>query len=270
VEAPAIVADDRRWQGRMISSLLMIGGVTLGLVAILLGAVELGYRQGRRAPPDDGVLSHTSSWEAALLGLMALLIGFTFAMAVSRFDIRRQLIVEEANAIEATALRSRYLDPPARDRIHALLVPYLETRIRFYDVGMDLKMTDTLHQQGKAWLHQLMTEVTSVARADTHSPMGALLMEGADELVKAEARRRAAIDNHVPMAVFFVVVMVSATGMAATGFACGLHRKRLRLGMILIPVLVAVVIGQVFDLDYPRAGFIRAGQGALLRLRGEL
>jgi hypothetical protein len=253
-----------------MSSLLVVAVVTLGLTLILLGAVELGYRLGLRSKADKGVLSHTNGWEAALLGLLALLIGFTFAMAVSRFDIRRQLIVEEANAIEATALRAGYLDPPVRDRIDGLLAHYLEARIRFYDAGMDWRRTDAADADTKVLQHQVLAQVTSVARANPDSEMGALLMEGADELVKAETRRRAAIDNHVPMAVFFVLMMVAATSMAATGYSCGLHRKRLCLGMILMPVLIALVVAQVFDLDYPRAGLIRAGQGALLRLRHAL
>jgi hypothetical protein len=250
--------------------LLLVSVLVLGLTAILLGAVELGYRQGLRSRPDEGVLSHTNGWEAALLGLMALLIGFTFAMAVTRFDGRRQLIVEEANAIESTSIRSRYLAQPARDRIEAILVQYLDARIHFYDAGIDFRKTYAVWKEGKDLQRQLLAEVTAVARAHPDSEMATSLVEGADELVKAEARRRAAIDNHVPMPVFFVLVMVAATGMAATGYSCGLHRKRLRLGMILMPVLIAVVIVQVFDLDYPRAGVIRAGQGALLRLRAEL
>jgi hypothetical protein len=250
--------------------LLVIALLTLGLTAVLLGAVELGYRRGLRSAPDEGVISHTNAWEAALLGLLALLIGFTFAMAVTRFDSRRQLIVEEANAIESTALRSGYLDPPVRERIHALLVRYLEARIRFYDVGMDMRRTNAAHQEAKLLQRQILAQVTSVARADPDSEMGAVLVEGADDLVKAETRRRAAIDNHVPLAVFVVLIMVAATGMAATGYSCGLYRKRLRLGMILMPVLIAVVVIQVFDLDYPRAGVIQAGQGAMLRLRQAL
>jgi hypothetical protein len=133
-------------------------------------------------------------------------------MAVTRFDRRRDLILDEAIAIESTAMRAEYLDS--------------ESLVAF--------------------------------------------MQSADELAQALARRRASLDNHVPLPVFGVLLLVAGAGMAATGYSCGLHRKRLPLGMVLMPVLIVLVVVMVFDIDYPRAGVIRAGQGPLLRLQHEL
>jgi hypothetical protein len=250
-----------------LSPFIVLAAIAVTLMAILLGAVELGYRRGLRTPPDDTVLPHVTSWEAGLLGLLALLIGFTFAMAVTRFDGRRQLILDEANAIESTWLRARCLDPPVSDQIQALLARYVDARVRFYDAGTDARRVATTLAEGKELQRQLWVQVAAVGRAHPDSEVVSLFVDAADELVQAEARRRAALENHVPYLVFFVLVAVAATGMAATGYSCGLHRRRLPLGMILMPVLIMVVVVLVFDLDHPRAGFIRAGQGAMLRLQ---
>jgi hypothetical protein len=253
-----------------MTSYLIVAVIFLAMVAVLLGTVELGYRRGLRARSDEGLVSHATAWEGTLLGMLALLVGFTFAMAVSRFDRRRDLILDEANAIESTALRARYLDPAVRDRIEALLPPYLEARIRYYDAGMDWKKTVADVDEAKTLQRQIWDQVVSLVRARPDSESVVAFMESADELVRAEARRRASLDNHVPLPVFAVLLVVAATGMAATGYSCGLHRRRLPLGMVLLPALIVLVVVMVFDLDYPRAGVIRAGQGALLRLRDSL
>jgi hypothetical protein len=253
-----------------MSSYFPIAVVGVAMMGALLAAVEVGYRQGLRTPAEEGLESHATAWEAALLGLLALLIGFTFAMAVTRFDHRRDLILDEANAIESTALRAAYIDPPVRDRVEALLGPYLDARIRSYDEGMEMRRTMADYEEAKALQGRIWDQVTAFLRAHPDSESAVAFMESADELVKAEARRRAALDNHVPLAVFVVLLLVAAAGMAATGYSCGLHRRRLPLGMVLLPVLIVLVVAMVFDIDYPRAGVIRAGQGPMLRLRREL
>jgi hypothetical protein len=253
-----------------MSSYLLIAVVAWAMIGVLLAAVELGYRHGLHTPADEGIASHATAWEAALLGLLALLIGFTFAMAVTRFDHRRDLIVEEANAIESTAMLARYVDAPVRDRVEALLPPYLDARIRSYDAGIDMRRTMADYDLGKALQRQIWDQVVALMQAHPDSESAVAFMEAADDMVKAEVRRRAALENHVPLPVFIVLLLVAAAGMAATGYSCGLHRRRLPLGMILMPVLIVVVVVMVFDIDYPRAGLIRAGQGALTRLQHEL
>ncbi|MET0984926.1 MAG: hypothetical protein ABW034_05905 [Steroidobacteraceae bacterium] len=87
--------------------------------------MEIGYRLGRRhraSGVDEARKSHVGALEAALLGLLALLLGFTFSMAVSRFDTRKSLVLEEANAIGVAHLRTRLIASPEREQFHLLLV----------------------------------------------------------------------------------------------------------------------------------------------------
>jgi hypothetical protein len=249
---------------------LPIAVVAVAAMGILLGAVELGYRHGLHTRQEEALASHATAWEAALLGLLALLIGFTFAMAVTRFDHRRDLILEEANAIESTALRARYVDQPVRGRMESLVRRYLAARIQSYDAGLDMRRTLAFYEEGKALQLQLWDEVAVLIRAHPDSQAVIALMQSVDEVVKSETRRRAALENHVPYPVFIVLLIVAGAGMAVTGYSCGLHRRRLPLGMVLMPVLIVLVVAMVFDLDYPRAGLIRAGQGALTRLQEQL
>src|SRR5258708_3234346 len=111
----------------------------LVLFVLQLLAAELGLGIGRRVGPgnDEPTRSQARVMEAAVLGLLALLLGFAFSMAASRFDTRRQQILDEANAIGTTYLRARLLPEPHGATAAGLLRRYADARIDFYDAGVD-------------------------------------------------------------------------------------------------------------------------------------
>jgi hypothetical protein len=245
----------------------MIGLVGLAMLAVLLGATEIGFRVGkRRENPEEWVISQTHTWEGALLGLLGLLLGFTFSMAVTRFDDRRSLVTSEAAALETTMLQAQSLSAPDRDRIDEILRRYASARVAYYDAGANREEVERTQAASIALQRELWSIVTAQARANPGSETVSLFADTASELVAMSVRRRAALDNHVPFAVSIVVLAVAAVCMGGTGFGCGLHRRRHQFGMVLIPVLLAVVITMIFDIDHPRIGSIRAGQGPMLRL----
>jgi hypothetical protein len=249
----------------------IIAAIVAGALLVLLGSAELGYRLARRAPGSHKEeASQIGNWEGALLGLLALLIGFTFAMAVSRFDGRRELIMDEANAIQQLARRAEYLAPPVQERMNGLLRSYVDARIRSYDAGMDLASTEAAYREAFALQRQLWAQAVEVARGNFNSEMASLFVESADAVLEQGARRRAALDNHVPLTVMILLLLVACIAMGATGYACGLRRHRHRFGMVVLPILIASVMLLVVDLDHPRSGLVQAGQGPMLRLHQSL
>src|SRR5947209_17640110 len=101
-------------------------------VALIWGVSEIGWRLGRRG---DGHSTNIGTLESATVGLLALIIGFTFAMALSRFEARRDAVVQEANAIGTTALRARLLPVPHRTESLKLLREYVQVRIDAFHSG---------------------------------------------------------------------------------------------------------------------------------------
>ena len=103
------------------------------LLGLLFLATEIGFHLGRRVP--TGINEHTRSQitmiQAAALGLLALLLGFALSMSISRFDARRQLVVEEPNAIGTTFLRAQLLPEPQRTQVFNRLRPYLDIQLEF-------------------------------------------------------------------------------------------------------------------------------------------
>ena len=111
--------------------------IMIALFVALPAACQLGYWLGRRArvPKDETEKSHAGVWQAALLALAGLLIGFTFSMAQTRYDARKQIVLAEANDIGTTYLRTRLLDDAAGDPLRALLRRYVDARLAFAEAG---------------------------------------------------------------------------------------------------------------------------------------
>jgi hypothetical protein len=249
----------------------VIAAIAAGLLLVLLGSAELGYRLARRAPGTHREeASQIGNWEGALLGLLALLIGFTFAMAVTRFDGRREMILEEASAIQQLARRAEYLAPPVQERMGGLLRSYVDARIRAYDAGLDPGLTEAAYREAVALQRQLWAQAVEVARNNFNSEMASLFVESVDAVLEQGARRRAALDNHVPLTVMILLWLVACISVGATGYVCGLRRHRHRFGMVLLPILIATVLLLVVALDHPRSGLVQVGQGPMLRLHQSL
>ena len=103
--------------------------------SLMLAATELGFRLGRKSEPrtPESIKSQIFTVEAAILGILALLLGFTMSMAVSRFETRKQLVLEEADAIGTARLRAQLLPAPASTEIASLLKPVCECQGPVWD-----------------------------------------------------------------------------------------------------------------------------------------
>jgi prepilin signal peptidase PulO-like enzyme (type II secretory pathway) len=246
--------------------------LALGLFLVLVAAHEIGYRVGRRATRvgDQTRHAHAQTWETEVLGLLALLVGFSFAMAVDRFDARRQLIVDEANAIGTTWLRTRFLPEPAAQQLRDQLRAYVDVRLEYYDSGAERARVIATAKRSAELQAQIWSLVVAGASADTRATTTALLVESTNEMIDLEAKRRAALFNHVPWTVLLMIALVASTAVALIGFGRGLVGPRLPFGSIAMPLLIAAVITLIFDIDYPRVGLAHLGQQSMLQLKASL
>ncbi len=240
----------------------------VGLFVVLPGACQLGFRIGRRASrhKDESERSHAVAWQASLLALSALLIGFTFSMAQARYDRRKEIVYGEANAIGTAYLRTHLLDQPRGEELRALLRRYVDARLAFAEAGGARERVEEQLRQSSALGDQIWARVAAAGRAD-HSPTTALLVQSTNEMLDAGELHLTALENPLPVTVFLVLVLVTGVAMTAVGYECGLEAKMHALGMLVAPVLLAVVIGLVFDLAHPRIGIIRVQDPILTRLK---
>jgi hypothetical protein len=237
-------------------------------IAVFFVVTEVGFRLGLhyRYGTDEAAQAHVGALQASLLGLVALLFGFTFAMAVARFDTYKTLVVKEANAIGTTYLRSQFLSPPQRQQLASLLRDYVAARVQFYDAGMDEVRIEAANISAFRLQQQMWRIATEAATQDPRSIPVGLLIQSLNDTINLSEERRAALANHVPDAVVYLLLAVSLSALAFVGYDWGLVGRR-HASIPLLVVLTALVIVTILDIDRPRGGLIPASQESMLRLQ---
>lgn len=237
------------------ASLSIVFAVSL---VFILGSGEFGYRLGVRA----GKKGHgnVSVMESAALGLLALMIGFTFAMSLARFEARRAAILEKANTIGTTALRARLLPAPHNRESLDLLREYVKIRLdltRHVPAPEDFRaaLDRSNDIQEKLWL-----QARAMAAKDSGLVPAGLFIQSLNEMIDAQEKRIAAAINRVPIVVLFALYGIAAVSSGFTGYGAGLARERSRLPRYLMGILVAGLLILIQDLDRPGTGFIKVSQ----------
>jgi hypothetical protein len=236
--------------------------VALVVIALLLAAALLGRwvrtrRLGERGDEDkDG----ESLIMSAVLGLLALLLGFTFALAIDRFDNRRAMVVDEANAIRTTWLRAQLLDEPHRTRISTLLQAYTENRLALATItdqerGMALLRRNDLYQ------FQLWRATAVALRPIRNTELASSVTETTNNMIDMGAARRAARRAHVPPRVLSILLLYMIVSAYAIGYA--LLGARIKWALLVLLALVTLSYLLILDIDNPNRGGIREPQWAM-------
>lgn len=240
------------------------------LVVVLLALSEFGWRVGlarNRARPEktkDG-----GSVPTAVLTLLGLLLGFSFAMAVSRHETRRDLVVQEANSIITTARRARLLPEPQAGNVGRLLREYVALRIEAHRETQFSQRFAAL-RKSSADLHERLWNEAVATAAKQPTPITASFIASLNETIDFEATRVAAKRNHVPGAVWLLLLCVAGCGLWLTGWEAGIAEGHPFLARFLFPLLIAVVIVLITDIDTPRGGLITVDERPLLELNDSL
>jgi hypothetical protein len=242
--------------------------ILIALFVVLPASCQVGYWLGRRSRVrrDDIEKTRAGGWQAALLALAGLLVGFTFSMAQGRYEDRKQIVIKEANAIGTTYLRSQLLDAAPGEELRALLRHYVDVRLAFGGSGANVELTERLMRESSGLGDLIWARVVAAGRADRSAAM-ATLINTTNEMLDASEERGAAIANPLPLTVFVVLFLATAVAMASTGFVCALEDRRSVLGMIVMPLLLATVVGLIFDLAHPRIGIVKVRDPILTRLK---
>jgi hypothetical protein len=227
-------------------------------LAAILACSEIGRRRGVRVGGRGG--DDVSTLEGAILGLLALMIGFTFAMALSHFDARRDAVLHEANAIGTTALRARLLPVPHNSEALKLLREYVQLRLEITQRVPSPMELNALIDRSNALQEALWQQAMAVAARDNGMMPTGLFVQSLNEMIDSQEIHLTALRNRVPNIVLIALYGVTAVAAAFTGYASGLEARRSRLPVYVMGVLVSSVILLIQDLDRPGAGFIRVSQ----------
>lgn len=244
---------------------LLLVGLTLLFLGAETAGEEVGAKVARETEPS--ARGYVTGTAGAVLGLLALLLGFSFSMAVGRFELRRSLVVSEANAIGTTWLRAGMLRSPHDTAVRRLLGEYVDGRVRIVSSGEDQTVLATEVARAEAIQDTLWMHARAVAREESSPAVVTLFTSTLNELIDVHALRVAALRNHVPEAIYWTLVLVAAVAVGIGGYAGGLVNARQRGIRIALAVLFAALISLVVDLDRPRSGTIRSPQESMLDLQ---
>lgn len=235
-------------------------------VFVALLAVEFGYRfanyRQRQSPGEKE--SPVGGMVGATLGLLAFMLAFTFGLAGSRYEDRRQVVLSEANAIGTTYLRAAMLPEPMRTETQNLLREYVDVRLEA------VQQPDKL-QQGLLRSEELQNKLWSQAVAVTEkdrSPITGLFIVSLNEVIDLHAERvMAGLRSRVPGVIWVVLYGLAILAMVMMGYHAGLVHSSRSLAVIALVIGFSSVLYLIADLDRPVQGTLRVSQESMLDLR---
>jgi hypothetical protein len=234
----------------------------IGSAIVFLGT-EFGWRLGTRTK-GHGVNSNISALEQSLLGLLALMVGFTFLMSLTRFEARREAVLNEANAIGTTALRARLLPEPHRTESLKLLRDYAQIRIDYIPIGRSFAEIPTVIDRSNNIQEALWQQAKSVSAKNNNLVPTGLFIQSLNEMIDNQGKRLAALRNTIPVLVLISLFGIAAVVCGFAGYAGGLDLLRSRVPVFVTAFLVCIVMFVILDLDRPNRGFIRISQQPMI------
>lgn len=231
--------------------------------AITLVVFEIGYRigvwwQDRMPGEQEGP---TDMLVGSLLALMAFVLAISMGMAADRFDTRRGMVLEEANAIGTAYQRADYLPAAEAERVKELIRDYLPLRIASDDpADVAAKIARSLELQA-----ELRAIVAAVAQSGPRDDLVSSFGESVNEVVSvAQSRVVVGLYARVPDTILILLLAGSALSLAMVGYSGGLNHHRSILSAVVTIVALGVVTTLVIDLDRPQDGILTVSQQALL------
>jgi hypothetical protein len=250
-------------------SLVIIGLLLLATIAVVEAGILVGRKYGRNTWNNAHDI-HTAL-TTAVLALMALMLAFTFSLSVTRFDLRKNLIVSEATAIQSVRNGVDYLAPQPKAQALTLLGSYLQQRIAFLEVGND----PPREREAIAKSRSLHTEMWKIATdsanyeapdAEVRSVQYSELTEALLKLNDVSRQREAARERRVPQAALLMLFALALGSGAVLAYISGASAHPDRLATYVVLCLVCLVIYLIIDFDRPRRGLMRLDSAPLREL----
>jgi hypothetical protein len=251
--------------------LLGVFFLTVGCVFIVIciGTV-IGLRISRR--PDHEKEAPLGVIVGASLGLVAFILAFSFGITAQIFQARRQLLLDEVNAIGTTYLRAEMIAEPHGSDIRKMLREYVDLRVSLANESryqnpekFQKTISDSEVLQDKMWSHAV-----SISKADRHSPIDALFIDSLNSMIDLQTSRLTTASYRLPKIIWYVIYFITLISMFLVGYQTGLSGKsNLKVG-IMLALMFSTVIFLMVDLDRATEGYFRLSQKPMIELQKKL
>jgi len=241
---------------------LPLGLIFLASLLAIHGAWAIGRRLGSRTQGVDA--GSVAAMEASILGLLALMIGFSFSVALNRFESRRDAVLKEANSIGTTALRARLLPAPHNADVNRLLTEYVQLRLLLLQGATGAANFAATLERSNAIQEALWQQAKALVKQDNAMVPTGIFIQTLNDMIDAQETRLTAARNTVPEIVTWTLYGLAIMGAGFNGYGRGLQGKSRHLPSWVTGTLFATVILMIQDLDRPGAGFIKVSQQPIL------
>ena len=239
-----------------IYALLLAVGLFLGMLML----TEVGRRIGMRrlAQDPEGAEAGVGVVDGAVFALLGLLMAFTFSGAASRFDGRRQLIVEETNNIGTAYLRLDLLPMDAQPKLREKFRQYVDARLEMYRklpniAAAQAELEKANNLQGEIWRQAVAASIAQGAAPA--APM--LLLNALNAMIDITTTRTMALQMHPPTIIFVMLFALALASSLLVGYGMAASKQRNWLHTLGLAFAMAAAVYVILDIEYPRTGFIR-------------
>ncbi|OKL38827.1 bestrophin-like domain [Pontibacter flavimaris] len=242
------------------------------LFVLILVAEEGGYRLGKyhQGKTDVDVKAHTNTIQAGMLGLLALILGFTFNMSLQRYNGRSEAVIQEANAISTALMHTRLLPQPFDSLTHRQLQQYVDLRLALSNTDYaNVTEQKALTKETKNLQREIWMNAVNAARLDPRPVTTGYFLSALNTMISAYGERNARLQLHVPEVILFMLFIVFIASGALMGYASGLGRKRTFIPSAMMSFLISLVVFIIIDLDRPNRGIIKVNQESMRQLKTE-
>ena len=242
--------------------------VSMILFLFLSLAVEFGFRLAvtTGVVTDDDRREQIAASRDALDILLSLLLGFTLAMALPRYDLRKQLVMDEANAIATTGLRAAMLPEAQRTEVQSLLVQYVDARIQYSRATVATGDFTAAIERSRSLQSALWQSAVEASR-QSPTPVTTLFVASLNDTIDLSEKRLTALENRIPPSIWLMLLLIALLTCFTFGYG---QRRRFWLVTVVSPLMIAIVMGLIADLDSPRSGFLRPDPRSLERVAHDL
>lgn len=234
--------------------------IAVGLFFGMLASMEIGRRIGvrRLAQDAEGARAGVSTVEGAVFALLGLLIAFTFSGAASRFDARRQLIIEETNDIGTAYLRLTLLPINAQPALRKKFREYVDARVSAYRKLPDVAAAQAEQVKANRLQGEIWQEAVAASTAKDALPSAPiLLLPALNAMFDTAASRVLSMQIHPPMIIFVMLLGLALASAVMVGYGMAGGKERNWLHTLGLAFVMAFAIYVILDVEYPRLGFIR-------------
>ena len=245
--------------------------IALAIVLLLAASGEIGFRLGRRARDSkESFRSLMNGTGAAMLGLLGLLLGFSLSMAVSRWDVRHDVIVNEANAIGTIWLRAGLLEEPLRSDLRDMLREYTDARIALGGSRDDRAALRATLSKSESLHASIWSVVERANQPEQSNAVLSSMINAANEVIDIHELRLASIENFLPAPLFLVLITVAALSIGFLAWAFGAANQGGRTAIVMLGLLIGVVLLLIMDVNRPQRGRINIDVESLERVQATM